>query len=144
VTILSLLVEMTKHPAANRAWRTYVVDSLSDTKFFSNSPELGRRWRPIIQALFNTDKERFTEMLSRLSTVPSANIFTNKEAEMITRSMSLRRITYAIYAAEYNRFLVHLPSIQEKVVDLLRSSVGEIVHAEVRQVAFQSGVNTYA
>ncbi|KAA1127179.1 hypothetical protein PGTUg99_029413 [Puccinia graminis f. sp. tritici] len=143
VTILSLLVEMTKHPAANRAWRTYVVDSLSDTKFFGNSPELGRRWRPIIQALFNTDKERFTEMLSRLSTVPSANIFTNKEAEMITRSMSLRRITYAIYAAEYNRFLVHLPSIQEKVVDLLRSSVGEIVHAEVRQVVFQSDVSTY-
>ncbi|WAQ81113.1 hypothetical protein PtA15_1A451 [Puccinia triticina] len=131
VTILNLLVEMTKHPAANRAWRAYVADSLSDPKFFNNSPELGRRWRPIIQALFNTDKERFTEMLSRLSTVPSANIFTNKEAEMVTRSMSLRRITYAIYAAEYNRFLVHLPSIQEKVVDLLRSSVGEIVHAEV-------------
>lgn len=131
VTIMSLLVEMTKYPAANKAWRTYVVDSLSDAKFFNQSPELGRRWRPIIQALFNTDKERFTEMLSRLSTVPSANIFTNKEAEMITRSLSLRRITYAIYAAEYNRFLVHLPSIQEKVVDLLRSSVGEIVHAEV-------------
>ncbi|KAI7962497.1 hypothetical protein MJO28_000591 [Puccinia striiformis f. sp. tritici] len=130
-TILSLLVEVTKHPAANKAWRTYVADSLSEPKFFNHSPELGRRWKPIIQALFNTDKERFTEMLGRLSTVPSANIFTNKEAEMITRSMSLRRITYAIYAAEYNRFLVHLPSIQEKVVDLLRSSVGEIVHAEV-------------
>ncbi|PLW27497.1 hypothetical protein PCASD_17664 [Puccinia coronata f. sp. avenae] len=131
VTVLGLLVEMTKYPAANKAWRTYVADNLSDPKFFNHSPELGRRWKPIIQALFNTDKERFTEMLSRLSTVPSANIFTNKEAEMITRSLSLRRITYAIYAAEYNRFLVHLPSIQEKVVDLLRSSVGEIVHAEV-------------
>lgn len=131
LTILDLLIEITKHPASNRAWRTYVVDSLSDSKFFSNLPEIGRRWRPIIQTLFNNDKERFTEMLGRLSTVPSANIFTNKEAEMMTRSLSLRRITYAIYAAEHNRFLVHLPSIQEKVVDLLRSSVGEIVHAEV-------------
>ncbi|MBW0470508.1 hypothetical protein O181_010223, partial [Austropuccinia psidii MF-1] len=129
--MLGLLVEMTKHSAASRAWRTYVADSFADAKFFNYSPETGRRWKPIIQALLTTDKERFTEMLSRLSTVPSTNIFTNKEAEAITRALSLRRITYAIYAAEYNRFLVHLPSIQEKVVDLLRSNVGEIVHAEV-------------
>ncbi|KAG0147859.1 hypothetical protein CROQUDRAFT_42250 [Cronartium quercuum f. sp. fusiforme G11] len=130
-TIHDLLIEMTKHSAATKAWRAHVTETFNDPKFFSCSPEAGRRWRPIIQALLNTDKERFTEMLSRLTTAPSANIFTNKESEMVTRSINLRRITYAVYAAEYNRFLVHLPSIQEKVVDLLRSNVGEIVHAEV-------------
>lgn len=130
-TILDLLIEMTKHSAAAKAWRAHVTETFGDPKFFNCSPETGRRWKLIIQALLNTDKERFTEMLSRLTTAPSANIFTNKEMEMVTRSLNLRRITYAIYAAEYNRFLVHLPSIQEKVVDLLRSNVGEIVHAEV-------------
>lgn len=122
---------MTKQSAAAKAWRTHVSETFGDPKFFTCAPETGRQWKPIVQALLNTDKERFTEMLSRLTTAPSSNIFTNKEQEMITRSLNLRRITYAVYAAEYNRFLVHLPSIQEKVVDLLRSNVGEIVHAEV-------------
>lgn len=140
-TILDLLIEMTKHSAAAKAWRAHVTETFGDPKFFNCSPETGRRWKLIIQALLNTDKERFTEMLSRLTTAPSANIFTNKEIEMVTRSLNLRRITYAIYAAEYNRFLVHLPSIQEKVVDLLRSNVGEIVHAEVSRDHYTSSSN---
>ncbi|KAI8459463.1 Dopey, N-terminal-domain-containing protein [Phakopsora pachyrhizi] len=130
-TLANLLVEMTKHSAASKAWRPQVIETFNDAKFFNFSPEVGRRWKPIIQALLNTDKERFIEMIGRISTAPSANIFTNKEAEMTMRSLSLRRITYAIYAADYNRFLVHLPSIQQKVVDLIRSNVGETVHAEV-------------
>ena len=51
---------------------------------------------------------------------------------MLGRALSLRRLTYAIITGDKNRYLIHLPLIQEKVVEMLRANVGEIVHSEVR------------
>lgn len=70
-------------------------------------------------------------VVAKISTVSSANIFTNRELESLSRALSLRRLTYTIFTGEQNRFLTQLPVIQEKLVDLLRSSVGDMVHAEV-------------
>lgn len=148
--LLDLLLEMTRHQAALKSWRGQVADAFADNRFFNMTPEGGARWKSLVQALMLSDKERFTDMLSayihtepsfamltlksysgKISTAPSANIFTNRELEMLSRSFSLRRISYVIFSGDHNRYLLHLPAIQEKVVDLLRSHVGEIVHAEV-------------
>jgi hypothetical protein len=72
-----------------------------------------------------------TVLLAKISTASSANIFTNRELESLSRALSLRRLTYALYTGEKDRFLTQLPLIQEKLVDLLRSSVGDLVHGEV-------------
>lgn len=73
-------------------------------------------------------------LAAKISTVSSANIFTNRELESLSRALSLRRLTYTIFTGDKNRFLTQLPMIQEKLVDLLRSSVGDTVHAEVSVV----------
>lgn len=69
--------------------------------------------------------------LGKITTVASANIFTNREYEMLLRSLNLRRLSYVILSAEKNHFLVSLPSIQEKLVDTLRNVSAPIVQSEV-------------
>jgi hypothetical protein len=152
--IIELLVAVTRAPSALKAWRGPVSDLFYDSRFFGSPPQASRKWKPIVHALVTSDKERFLELIGsfssslvtssvcvgklnatppigKVSAASSANIFTNREHEMQTRALSLRRLTYAILAGENNRYLTQLPSIQEKVVDLLRANVGEVVHSEV-------------
>jgi hypothetical protein len=120
-TILDMLVQMSKIGAAHRSWRSLVADAFAEPKFFTHAhvPE----WRFLINTLMDSDKERFPDLLSRITAAPSTNIFTNKEQEMISRALNLKRLAYVLLAAEENHYLVHLPSIQEKLVDILRTDI---------------------
>lgn len=69
--------------------------------------------------------------IGRVTTAPSANIFTNREYEMLLRSLNLRRLSYVLLAGEKNHFLTQLPTIQEKLVDTLRNVNAPIVQSEV-------------
>lgn len=130
-SVLDLLSELTKVPAALKAWRTQALEVFSDNRFFYGTPSSHRKWRSIIQALVASDKERFPDLIARISASSSANIFANREYESLSRAISIRRLSYSIFCGEKNRYLVQLPAIQEKVVELLRAQVSDIVHCEV-------------
>lgn len=125
-SILDILTEMTRISSSLRSWRPHIADAFTDSRFFSTCTP---RWRPLVHALMD-EKERFPDLLSRI-TVASANIFVNREQEMLARALNLRRLAYVILAADQNNYLVHLPSIQERLVDVLRTDVSPRVHAEV-------------
>ncbi|GAA6010233.1 hypothetical protein JCM11491_005403 [Sporobolomyces phaffii] len=128
--VFELLHEMVRTTQAAKAWRSTIADVFADNRFFNASPTSNALWKPLVQALM-AEKERLPDLIAKVSTVSSANIFTNRELESLSRALSLRRLTYALYTGEKDRFLTQLPLIQEKLVDLLRSSVGDMVHAEV-------------
>ncbi|KAM0788392.1 hypothetical protein ACM66B_001530 [Microbotryomycetes sp. NB124-2] len=130
-TVFELLHEMARNSQTLKAWRGSVADAFGDNRFFNAPPHMHKKWQPVVNALMASDKERLIDLLAKISTVSSANIFTNRELESLSRALSLRRLTYVIYAGEKDRFLTQLPGIQEKLVDLLRSPVGDMVHAEV-------------
>ncbi|KAK4051842.1 hypothetical protein OIV83_002547 [Microbotryomycetes sp. JL201] len=130
-TVFELLHEMARNSQTLKAWRASVSDAFGDNRFFNAPPHMHQQWKPVVNALMASDKERLVELLAKISTVSSANIFTNRELESLSRALSLRRLTYVIFAGEKDRFLTQLPGIQEKLVDLLRSPVGDMVHAEV-------------
>lgn len=67
----------------------------------------------------------------KIANAPSANIFTNREYEMLLRSLNLRRLSYVILAGDKNQFLTQLPTIQEKLVDIFRSVASPVVQSEV-------------
>lgn len=79
-------------------------------------------WVPIWLIVFYAGK---------IANAPSANIFTNREYEMLLRSLNLRRLSYVILAGDKNQFLTQLPTIQEKLVDIFRSVTSPIVQSEV-------------
>ena len=137
--ILRILLEITKIPSATKTWRIATGDAFNDAKFFKARVDVVPLWKPLICALMDNDKERFGELLSRITAAPSSNIFTNREQEMIARSMNLRRMSFVLLAAERNHYLTQLPAIQEKLVDILRTNVvSPRVHSEVNiaRIAF--------
>ncbi|KAI0361079.1 hypothetical protein OH77DRAFT_1391372 [Trametes cingulata] len=129
--VVAIIREMTKINVAMKAWRSPVAESLNDNRCFNSTAEAGEKWSPMVKALFDTDKTALPELLGKITTVPSANIFTNREYEMLLRSLNLRRLSYVILSAEKNHFLAQLPSIQEKLVDTLRNVTAPIVQSEV-------------
>ncbi|KAF8167553.1 Dopey, N-terminal-domain-containing protein [Crassisporium funariophilum] len=130
-TITTILQEMTRIPAALKSWRTPVIDLLNDNRLFNCNPEDALSWRSIVKVLYDSDKTAFPELLGKVAYAPSANIFTNREYEMLLRSLNLRRLSYVLFTGETNHFLTQLPSIQEKLVDIFRSVTSPIVQSEV-------------
>ncbi|GAA5993677.1 hypothetical protein JCM10908_002290 [Rhodotorula pacifica] len=128
---LRMLQQMSKNVAVLKAWKGIITDAFADNRFFQSSPSTERLWRPLVHAITLADRERVPELIAKVSTSSSANIFTNRELEILSRALALRRLTYTIFCSPKDTFLAQLPAIQEKLVDLLRSSVGDLVHVEV-------------
>ncbi|KAF7303085.1 Dopey-N domain-containing protein [Mycena kentingensis (nom. inval.)] len=129
--VMGMIQEMTKLPATLKTWRPPVVELLGDNRLFNCNVDSAEKWKPIMKSLFDQDKAAFPELLAKVATAPSANIFTNREYEMLLRSLNVRRLSYILFAGEKNFFLTLLPSIQEKLVDILRNVTAPIVQSEV-------------
>lgn len=50
---------------------------------------------------------------------------------MLLRSLNLRRLSFVLFAGDKNHFITQLPTIQEKLVDILRNVSAPIVQSEV-------------
>ena len=129
--VVDIIRELVRIPAALKSWRAPVSDLINDGRVFNASSENALKWKTIVRALFDTDKTAFPELLVKVATAPSANIFTNREYEMTLRSLNLRRLSFVLFAGDKNHFLTQLPSIQEKLVDILKNVTSPIVQAEV-------------
>ncbi|WVW80007.1 hypothetical protein I302_101980 [Kwoniella bestiolae CBS 10118] len=130
---IRLLMEITKIPSAHKTWRAQIADVFNDSRFFRQKSEddIGY-WKTLICGLMDSDKERFTDLLGKITSASSANIFSNRDQEMLVKSLNLRRLSFILLAAENNHYLVQLPAIQEKLVEMLRSSqLSPRVHSEV-------------
>jgi len=129
--LIDILREMTKIPAALKVWRSSVADMLYDSRLFTSSHVLAKKWRPIVKILFDTDKTAFSELMGKIVATPSSNIFTNRDQEMLLRAMNLRRLAFVLFAGEKNHYLTQLPTVQEKLVDVLRNVTSPLVQSEV-------------
>ncbi|KIK97672.1 hypothetical protein PAXRUDRAFT_824668 [Paxillus rubicundulus Ve08.2h10] len=129
--VVDIIREMTRIPPALKLWRSPVIDILYDNRVFSSNSAVATKWKPVIKALFDSDKTSFGDLLSRIATAPSTNIFVNRENEMLLRSLNLRRLSFVLFTGEKNHFLTQLPSVQEKLVDTLRTVSSPIVQSEV-------------
>jgi len=50
---------------------------------------------------------------------------------MLLRSLNLRRLSFVLFNGDKNHFITQLPTIQEKLVDILRNVSAPIVQSEV-------------
>jgi hypothetical protein len=50
---------------------------------------------------------------------------------MLLRSLNLRRLALVLFTGEKNHFLIQLPAVQEKLVDILRNVPSPLVQCEV-------------
>ncbi len=134
-SILGVLQAISEISSASRAWKGVVYEAFIDNRFFSMPHEAAQAWNPIIFSLTGSEKQTFIELINRISATPAGGLFTSRDMEVASRTMNLRRMAYAVFAAPKNHFLSHLPAIQEKLVDVLRGSSSPLVQAEVRYAA---------
>ncbi|KAJ9118474.1 hypothetical protein QFC24_006122 [Naganishia onofrii] len=129
---LEVLIGLSRTTYTLKLWKAIILDIFNDPGFFSMKPELRPMWRSIVASLMDQDRERFPELLARIGAPLSGNFFTNKEQEAATKATNIRRLSLLLFAAETNHYLIQLPHIQERLVEILRSpSVYPAINAEV-------------
>lgn len=62
-TVIQILQEMTRLPAALKSWKTPVIDLLNDNRLFNCNPSDAAKWGAIIKALYDSDKTALPELL---------------------------------------------------------------------------------
>lgn len=125
-TSLTLLQELTRLPNNQKTWKKDVAEAFNDARFFNSSPGLVQSdWLPLLKLWTVTDKDRVTEILSRISSPTTAGIVfgvgaTSARLEADRRTqLNLRRIATLVLACETDTFVTDLPAVLERIVDLL-------------------------
>ncbi|KAJ1959375.1 hypothetical protein GGI12_004368, partial [Dipsacomyces acuminosporus] len=139
--VLGCLDSLSRQASLMKVWKREVWDYFSDPKFFPSSTasdlstmalSLAPCWRHLIRTLLASEKEKFTEVLSKVSSSSSGPaLFANREHEAQMRSIALRRLSFVIWAGVGNQYFSSLPQIQEKLVDILKNSPHPAVQIEV-------------
>ncbi|KAJ2745082.1 hypothetical protein GGI20_002456 [Coemansia sp. BCRC 34301] len=134
--VLRCLAALSHQPSLIKVWKRDVWDFFCDQKFFPSSfapssdnyyptmsPVLAPLWRHLVRTLLVSEKERFAEVLAKVSSASSGPaLFANREHEAQMRALSLRRLSFVVWAGQVNQYLASLPQIQEKLVDILKNA----------------------
>lgn len=144
-TALDLVQQMSKIPGAAKHWRKDVSEAFNDPKFFGTKPGLAKsNWLPLLKQWVIADRDRMTDLLSRLTPPTAAGIMfgvgasaARLEADRKTQ-LNLRRIALLVLAANEDHFSAELSSLQQKLEDLLTatnvSSPSSATRAEIYMV----------
>ena len=127
--MLELVNGLSKVPEAAKFWRKDVLDAFNDSKFFSIPFDLVEpNLLPILRQWVLTERDRLTEILGKLAAPTSAGLMfgvgaTSARLDADRKAqLNLRRIAVLIVAAPIDNFILNLPVLQEKIVDLLSTT----------------------
>jgi hypothetical protein len=145
VRTLELIQALLTVSEASKTVKKDIAEVFNDPRFFSTSLSLAKNgWLPILQSWALGDKERFPELLSRLTSpaaagivlgigASSARIEADKKAQL-----NLRRIAILILASAKDTYVMNFTTLQEKIIDLLNatasSSPSSLTRAEIYMV----------
>ncbi|KAM0646880.1 hypothetical protein ACHAO3_008294 [Verticillium nonalfalfae] len=123
---LELLQELARLPNNQKTWKKDVGDAFNDGRFFGTGLPLVRsEWLPLLRQWTLSDKDRMPDILARISPPTTAGIVfgvgatsARLEADRKTQ-LNLRRVATLVLAASEDTFVSDLPTILEKVVELL-------------------------
>lgn len=126
---LKLLHELSRLPNNQKSWKKDVGDAFNDGRFFGMGLSLVTDgWLPLLRQWTVTDKERMPEMVSRIAAPTTAGIVfgvgatsARLEADRKTQ-LNLRRIATLILAGAEDAFVTDMPTIFDKLVELLAAT----------------------
>ena len=126
---LVLLYQLSRLPNTQKSWKKDLGDAFNDSRFFANNIALVESdWLPLLRQWAIADKERMPELISRLVAPTTAGIVfgvgaTSARLEADRKAqLNLRRISTLILATMDDHFVADLPTIQDRIVDLLAAS----------------------
>jgi len=72
-TVVDIIREMARIPAALKAWRAPISELLNDNRLFNCTADAAIKWKPIVKALFDSDKTAFPEVIGLVVSSCCAN-----------------------------------------------------------------------
>ncbi|OUM62767.1 hypothetical protein PIROE2DRAFT_10868 [Piromyces sp. E2] len=143
VVTLDLMIEMMKLSYTHRCYRKEIWEMFYNGKFFKMNLKISQRWKKIMNTIMQSENEKFSDLISRITLGSPTNIFISREQELINRALMLRRLGYIIFAGENDQYLKQLPIIQEKIVELLKES-NNLTNIEVINPLYNNNnINNY-
>lgn len=142
---VAVLQHMVKIPAGAKSWKKDIADAFNDPRFFGSSIELVKNgWMSLLRQWVLADRERLSELMSRLPPPSSAGLMFGVGASAARleadrkAQLNLRRIALLILSANDDYFIGELPALLQKLEDLLgatnSSSPSSATRAEVFMV----------
>ncbi|KAI2862454.1 hypothetical protein CBS147321_3899 [Aspergillus niger] len=156
---MALLQHIAKIPAASKIWKKDISDAFNDPKFFGMQLDLVKDgWVNLLRQWVLADKDRMSELMSRLTPPSTAGIMFGVGASAARleadrkAQLNLRRISLLILSANNDYFVAELPALLQKLEDLLgatsSSSPSSTTRSEVfmvlRALALKSTATTLA
>lgn len=140
-----VLQHMAKVPAAAKSWKKDIADAFNDPRYFGSSIELVKDgWMNLLRQWVLADKDRLSELMSRLPPPSTAGIMFGVGASAARleadrkAQLNLRRIALLILSANNDYFVGKLPGLLQRLEDLLgatnSSSPSSATRAEVFMV----------
>ncbi|KAK5125109.1 hypothetical protein LTR85_000783 [Meristemomyces frigidus] len=123
--LLRLLLEIAKKAPAAKAWRKELGDVFNDARLLASPVQLVEiGWLPVLHQWCLRDRDRMTDLLSRVTPPSSAGIMfgvgasaARLEADRKTQ-LNLRRICLLLLASPEDAWVAHLRDFDEKLVEL--------------------------
>ncbi|KAL2154331.1 hypothetical protein VTH82DRAFT_3007 [Thermothelomyces myriococcoides] len=142
-SMLALLHELSRLPNNQKGWKKDVSDAFNDSRFFGSNLGLVRNdWLPLLKQWTVADKERMTELLSRLTPPTTAGIVfgvgatsARLEADRKTQ-LTLRRVATLILACGPDAFVAELPAIADKLTEVLSATATSSPSSATRAEAY--------
>lgn len=142
---MTLFQHIAKVPSAAKVWKKDIADAFNDTRFFGMQMDLVREgWLSLLRQWVLADKDRLSEMLSRLPPPSTAGIMFGVGASAARleadrkAQLNLRRISLLVLSANNDYYIGELPALLQKLEDLLgatsTSSPSSTTRAEIFMV----------
>ena len=125
--------------SSTKAWKRDLWEAFLENSFLTMPhfyfSALSDAFRIITQ-----EPDKFSEILYKFSTSTTASMFLSKDAEILSKALNIRRLSFLTFWGNFDVFRIHLPSLQEKLVELIRYYNGFVL-GEVNKPLFLSIFN---
>ncbi|KZF24364.1 hypothetical protein L228DRAFT_266707 [Xylona heveae TC161] len=141
--VLDLLYQLSKLANASKSWRKDVADAFNDPRYFSTPlPYVQSHWLSLLRQWTLGDQDRLTELLRGISAPTAAGIMfgvgassARQEADRKAQ-LNLRRIAALLVANQDDNFVVNLPSLEEKLAELMTATAASSPSSTTRAEVF--------
>ena len=112
--------------SASKAWKRDLWEAFLDNSFLT-MPQFYFYVLSDAFRIITLDPDRFSEILYKFTTSATASMFLSKDAEILSKALNIRRLSLLTFWGNFDVFRIHLPSLQEKLVELTRYYNGMVL-----------------
>ncbi|KAL4970701.1 cellular morphogenesis regulator DopA [Aspergillus stella-maris] len=140
---MTLLQLISKIPQAAKIWKKDVAEAFNDQRFFGSHDDLVKSgWMNLLRQWVLVDKDRLSEIMSRLTPPATAGIMFGVGASAARldadrkAQLNLRRISLLILSASDDYFISEMPALLQKLEDLLGATASSSPSSATRAEVF--------